>query len=148
MAHIPQRTMADYADMLQMERPVSARHRPMPLQDRAAQFAPFAALTAYGDLIDENSRYVGPRQELDEERRAALDDTLNRIKNGEGEKSIRVIYFVPDALKEGGTYENYEGTVRRIDEIQKMIYFKDKKAIRLENVFSIEISNDGSASQK
>ena len=42
-----------YADIIDLPHPVSRRHRPMPLEERAAQFAPFAALTGYGDLIDE-----------------------------------------------------------------------------------------------
>lgn len=35
--------MNKYEDMLDMKRPVSKKHPPMPIKDRAAQFAPFAA---------------------------------------------------------------------------------------------------------
>ncbi len=45
-----------YRDMLDMERPVSLRHPPMPLLNRAAQFMPFAALTGYEDVISETAQ--------------------------------------------------------------------------------------------
>ena len=45
-----------YLDMLDMERPVSLRHPPMPLLNRAAQFMPFAALTGYEDVISETAQ--------------------------------------------------------------------------------------------
>ena len=46
----------DYEDMIQLPRHVSLTHPPMPLQDRAAQFSPFAALTGYEDIIREETR--------------------------------------------------------------------------------------------
>ena len=41
-----------YADIIGLPHPVSRRHRPMPLEERAAQFAPFAALKGFDDEID------------------------------------------------------------------------------------------------
>ena len=40
-----QRRIEDYADIIDMVRPVSKTHPPMSLRDRAGQFAPFSALT-------------------------------------------------------------------------------------------------------
>lgn len=48
--------MDDYKDIINLPHHVSPRHRPMPLSDRAAQFAPFAALTGYNDAIEEAAR--------------------------------------------------------------------------------------------
>lgn len=45
-----------YDDIIGLEHPTSARHPRMPRADRAAQFAPFAALTGYGDVIAETAR--------------------------------------------------------------------------------------------
>ena len=42
-----------YDDIIGLEHPTSRKHKPMSLSDRAAQFAPFAALTGYEDMIDE-----------------------------------------------------------------------------------------------
>ena len=43
-----------YKDMLHLPHPVSANHPRMALQDRAAQFSPFAALAGYDDALREN----------------------------------------------------------------------------------------------
>ncbi len=45
-----------YADIIDRKRPVSDRHAPMPVEDRAAQFAPFAALAGYGNAIERTAR--------------------------------------------------------------------------------------------
>ena len=43
----------EYADIIGLEHHVSRKYPQMPRENRAAQFSPFAALTGYGDLIDE-----------------------------------------------------------------------------------------------
>ena len=43
-----------YDDIIHLEHPTSRKHPRMARQDRAAQFAPFAALKGYEDVIDEN----------------------------------------------------------------------------------------------
>ena len=48
----------DYSDIMDMERPVSKTRKRMTAHDRAAQFAPFAALTGSGGMIDEASDMV------------------------------------------------------------------------------------------
>ena len=45
-----------YKDMLHLPHPVSATHPRMALQDRAAQFSPFAALAGYDDALRETAR--------------------------------------------------------------------------------------------
>ena len=44
--------MTPYDDIIQLPHPVSRRHKPMSRLDRAAQFAPFAALKGYDDVLD------------------------------------------------------------------------------------------------
>ena len=56
----------EYEDIVGLPRPVSGRHAPMPLSSRAAQFAPFAALTGYGDAVEETARLVQERALRDE----------------------------------------------------------------------------------
>ncbi len=45
----------DYEDIINMERPVSKRHTPMSKEMRAAQFAPFAALTGLDEIMDDTA---------------------------------------------------------------------------------------------
>lgn len=42
-----------YGDIIHLSRPTSKNHPPMPVIDRAAQFAPFAALTGHNEAIQE-----------------------------------------------------------------------------------------------
>ena len=68
-----------YKDMLYMERPVSKRHTPMSLENRAAQFAPFAALTGYDEAVEETARLTTEKIELSEEKKAELDLALSNL---------------------------------------------------------------------
>lgn len=45
-----------YDDILYLKRPVSKKHTPMPRKDRAAQFAPFAALSGHKEALEEEIR--------------------------------------------------------------------------------------------
>ena len=45
-----------YEDIINLPHPVSKNHPQMPMASRAAQFAPFAALTGYGEAINETVR--------------------------------------------------------------------------------------------
>ena len=40
-----------YEDIINLPHPVSKRHPQMSMEERAAQFAPFAALTGHGEAI-------------------------------------------------------------------------------------------------
>lgn len=46
----------DYSDIIHLDRPVSTKHRPMSMMDRAARFSPFVALTGYEDAIDNTTK--------------------------------------------------------------------------------------------
>ena len=62
-----------YDDIINLPHPTSAKHPRMPLSDRAAQFAPFAALSGHSTALAETARLTDQRMELDEDARAALD---------------------------------------------------------------------------
>ncbi len=47
-----------YDDIINLEHPTSPTHPRMPMRDRAAQFAPFAALTGYGDAVKDIVKQV------------------------------------------------------------------------------------------
>lgn len=56
-----------YGDILNLPHHVSETHPPMPIADRAAQFAPFAALTGYKEAIEETERLVEKKIEREYE---------------------------------------------------------------------------------
>ena len=128
-----------YEDMLYLEPPVSKIHRKMSISERAAQFMPFAALTGYEDLIRESSRITQRRIELSETEIEELKNKLEFLHVHEKEKPlIKVMYFLQDLKKNGGSYQTVEKQLHRIDDIEKKIIFKDRTTIQFDDIISIE----------
>ena len=126
-----------YEDIINLPHPVSKRHNPMPVEDRAAQFAPFAALTGHQAAIEEAARVTDVRMELDEEMKEQLSVQLQKIVS-EPERRIRIVYYVPDGRKSGGSYVTRTGIVKKIDEYQKILVLEDGSRIPLEDISEIE----------
>ena len=92
--------MTDYDDIIHLPHHVSQNHPQMPLRDRAAQFAPFAALTGYEAAVGETARLTTERRELDAQETAELNcrlaDLSTRLKD---RSEVTIEYFVPDERK-------------------------------------------------
>ncbi|MEM5767720.1 MAG: hypothetical protein AAGU32_05450, partial [Bacillota bacterium] len=107
--------------------------------DRAAQFAPFAALTGYDAAVREAARLTDKRLELDESVKDALNARLQILAdNLEARPEIAITYFHPDAKKDGGAYLTSDGTVKKIDEYARIIVMTDATVISIDEIFSIE----------
>lgn len=105
-----------YDDFLNLPHHVSADLPHMSMQNRAAQFAPFAALTGFESIIKETCRQTAHRIELDESAKEDLNKKLQLLqKNLLHFPEVSIEYFIPDKLKSGGTYQTVRGTVRKID---------------------------------
>ena len=128
--------MTEYDDIIDLPRPKS-KHEPMPMSDRAAQFSPFAALTGYGDAIDETARLTDRRIELSEEERAELDYKQQYLATLDA-PTVTVTYFVPDERKSGGAYVTHTGVLKRIDELERMMVFEDGTGVAVDEVVGIE----------
>ena len=127
--------MSKYDDILHMPHHVSSVHPHMPVSDRAAQFAPFAALTGYEEVIDEAGRLTDVRAEADESRLAELDERLREVMEHGGEVSI--VYFVEDVRKQGGSYHTVTGKIRRVDGVFRRIVMADGCVIEMENIVDL-----------
>lgn len=128
-----------YDDIINMERPVSLKHPRMPISDRAAQFAPFAALTGYDDAIDETGRYTCDMAELSDDAREILDRKQAFLLHVIGEKpEITVTYFVPDAKKSGGEYRKISGRLKTIDEYRRELVLFGGTHISVDMIRAIE----------
>lgn len=101
-----------YQDILHCRRPVSQLHLPMSRLSRAAQFAPFDALTGYGAAIREMARRTEQKRELTPEEQALLNRKLLRLQPG---VTATVLYFRPDDRKDGGAYLQITGTIQKLD---------------------------------
>lgn len=125
-----------YADMIYMLHHVSKKHPQMALIDRAAQFAPFAALTGYGAAIKESERQTAATPTLSQEQIDEINQTIfNLIDLLPIE--VTITYFVPDTIKSGGSYHNKTGILKRIDADNQVLIFSDKTKIPLESIISI-----------
>lgn len=114
----------EYADVIDLPHHQSATRHHMSLYDRAAQFAPFAALTGYDDMVAEEARLTDSVRELSEQDMAELNRAIALLENElrEGRHPyVSVTHFVPDALKSGGRYENREGYLKKIDLVNRVI---------------------------
>ena len=132
-----------YDDIIHMERPASRHHVPMPLENRAAQFAPFAALTGYDDAVDEAARITGSRIELSEEMKGELDMKLSEIASHIAEHpEVSVTYFVPDLHKDGGEYVTVTGAVRKINLTERQIVLENIGAISIDDVLELNYGHD------
>ena len=130
-----------YADIIHMPHPVSSRHAGMTNSDRAAQFAPFAALTGYEEEIAETARLTTPRIELTESQQQVLDRKYQYLRSHIREQpTVTVTYFQPDLLKEGGGFLTVTGQVKKIDEYQKILQFTNGEKIQLEEIICLVFS--------
>ena len=127
-----------YADMLYMERPASSHPR-MSMENRAGQFAPFAALNGFEGLIEETGRRTDKRIDISDEQIRKINETLACVMQREGtEIMIRVTYYEPDEFKSGGKYVIKSGTIKGVDEISGMITFTDGMKIKIEDVAELQ----------
>ena len=110
--------------------------------NRAAQFAPFAALTGYNAALLETGRLTDEFKDLDESRKAELDEKLRYlVAHLHEEPQVLITYFRPDGKKEGGAYLSTSGVVRKIDEYEKIVIMEDQTIISVNRIFEIKIGS-------
>ena len=115
-----------YADILALPHHQAENRPHMSMHDRAAQFSPFAALTGFDGVIAETGRITDRKIELSESQKLLLDQKLTLIDDviQDGYRPVvTVVYFVPDALKAGGSYRKFIGKVRQVESIERKLVF-------------------------
>lgn len=127
--------MSEYDDIINMPHHVSATRRPMSMDSRAAQFAPFAALDRHGEAISETARITGRAVELSEDEQCELSRVIVRAVDSGAR--VSVTYFIPDERKEGGRYHRVSGHIRRVDECERCIVMCDGGRIPLDAILSV-----------
>ena len=130
-----------YLDIINLPHHVSKKHEKMSLELRAAQFAPFSALTGYKEIINKTERYTDTRKELNEEEKNILDYKIQLIKKYidlKKELILIFIYFIPDNKKKGGKYKEIIGKVTKIDEYNQLIILENKIEIPIKEIVEIK----------
>ena len=132
--------MSRYDDIINLPRHVSPTRQRMSMHDRAAQFAPFAALVGYDDAVAETARLTESRPELDEQEQQAINERLAYIVNHIHEQpNVHIKYFVPDEHKSGGAIIEVSGKVKKISATDGTIVLTDGCIIPIADVMDIMI---------
>ena len=133
--------MGKYDDIIYLPHYQSPTRAHMPLYDRAAQFAPFAALTGHGDAIRETARLTESRIELTESEKAELDLRLQLLADHLSDRSeVTLTHFREDLRKEGGAYVKSTGIVRKINTYARTIVMQSGECIAVDDIISMESS--------
>ena len=129
----------DYSDIINYPHYEPRHHPRMPLHDRAAQFAPFAALSGHADAIIETARQTDTQIELSPDMTDELDRCFEELQSRIAEHPfVTLTYFLPDKKKNGGAYMSHAGTVSGFNEQERILVFQDGTRISLSEVVSLE----------
>lgn len=119
-----------------MDRPKS-KYPKMSMSDRAAQFAPFAALTGHKEAVIEQGRITQEKRILSNEEKLEINEKIIELINLKSK--CRITYFEKDKTKSGGKYLNRVLSFKRIDELNKVLYFKKNIQIQIDDIVDIEV---------
>lgn len=126
----------EYDDIINLEYPYPTEREKMSLDERAAQFSPFAALTGYESVIKEESRDVERKIQISEEEKDAINKSLNKWREDLSEE-LEVTYFIPDKVKDGGEYITKRTKVKKIDEERKILILSCGENISFDDIKEI-----------
>ena len=134
-----------YADIISLPHYQSQNRPHMSLYDRAAQFAPFASLTGFDDMVTEEARLTDKPIELSEVELEALNrkmDLVELLLQDAGHPTLSFTYFEPDGYKEGGRYLTRIGTVKKIDTFAKKLILYGSDDVENKKIPTIDIQLD------
>ena len=131
--------MEEYDDIINLPHHVSKNHPPMPMMNRAAQFAPFAALTGYDAVINETGRLTDGFIELDENKKEQLNRRIAELMEEIDERPlVTITFFKPDERKAGGSYSNVSGHLKMVDEFNQVLVMEDDTVIPFNFILDIQ----------
>lgn len=127
-----------YQDIINTPYHKSHRHQPMSQLERAAQFAPFAALTGHKELLAEAERFVDKKRVLDRSQIDIINKKLNDIMaHIQHMPLITMTYFQADLKKKGGRYITITKRVKKVDEYEKVLIMENHTKIKMQDIYNI-----------
>lgn len=131
-----------YDDIINLPHHISKKHPQMTLEARAAQFAPFAALTGYDDEVKETARLTNRRIELDDEAKSILDNKIQIILEQISQRpTVSITYFIPDTRKAGGEYVTITGIIKKVDGYNQVIVLENRTEVPISEIIDIDMNN-------
>src|SRR5574344_876914 len=130
-----------YDDIIDKPYPHCRVSHRMTMLERAAQFLPFDALTGYDEAVEETARTTDSEVYLDENKTDELNKKIQLIlSHGSDRPIVTFTFFVPDALKKGGSYKTLEGVIKKLDLYESIIILESKEKISISSIVGIECS--------
>lgn len=129
--------MNNYDDIINLPHYISKNHPRMSIQNRAAQFSPFSALTGYEDAINETRRITEEKRILTNDKIEEINRTLLEIKENLNKYNYKITYFKKDNKKEGGTYITRIDKIVKINSQEKYLLTENKERIYLRDIEEI-----------
>ena len=126
-----------YENIINFTHHVSQKRKKMSPADRAAQFAPYAALVGFGEVIEETSRITEEKAMPDEGEMERINRTLTYIIAHNGSVKAEFTYFKRDGRKGGGKHVKMAGFAVKIDEVKRAVIFSDGAVLQLEDIVDI-----------
>lgn len=128
-----------YADIIDLPHHEPKTRMRMPRSNRAASFSPFAALSGYDDAVKETARLTDRQIEIGEDTKIALNERLRiAMEQIENHPVITVTYFMADSRKNGGAYVKHTGVIKKIDECERKVIFRDQMVIPIDNIYEMD----------
>ena len=127
--------MGKYDDIINLPHHVSKNHPQMSLENRAAQFAPFAALVGYSEAITSSQEYHEDKALLAEDKKEEIEETLHYLQKG---NKVEIKYYISSKKN----YFSYAGIIKRIDQIERIIIFESRKSIPIKDIVDIKLINN------
>ena len=126
-----------YDEIIYMERQESEKHPRMPRLDRAAQFAPYSALSGYEDAVEETARLTDAKIELDDGEIEKINSALTRLIDAPSDTRVKLTFFRPDKKKSGGAYVTVTGEIGKIDRTNGELTLIGGMPIAFSNILEI-----------
>ena len=132
-------TDKSYDDIIDLPAPSSERHPRMPREARAAQFAPFSALTGYEEAIHETARLTERETELGEDAADKLDRWQRLLRAiSDAEPMIEITYFLHDKRKSGGSYRTVKARLVQFNEYERTITLDGGEVVTISDIKSLD----------
>ncbi len=127
-----------YEDIVNLPPHKSSKYPQPTMAERAARFAPFAAITGYEEMVAEEARVTNDQIELDEVRVAEINEKLNILQTCDAETEVTITYFEHDKIKDGGEYRTVTVKTVRIDAYGRTVILPNSKAVCFDDIYEIE----------
>lgn len=127
--------MGKYDDIINLPHHVSKNHPQMSLENRAAQFAPFAALVGYSEAITSSQEIKEEKKLIIDDKKEELEEIIHYLNIGD---NIEIKYYVANK----NNYFIYKGKIKKIDRIDKKIIFDNRKSIFIKDIVDIKLNSD------